>query len=170
MIWSIIGVTLLWAFIYLRRKKILRFIVITILSLFWLIPSELLGWQDYWWVSWIISPLMLIVAYLLSDVICYYVRALLNRRILTHILDNAKEYISFSKPCEICGADISKVKLSWDYKLAGGITNEEELFSKALVIDNCCEDKEDYIRYMVRSSYMEIVVLNKDKIDRIQNI
>ena len=66
MFWSILAIILIWAFIFLREGRKVAFLIAVTLSLIWIIPTELAGWQTIWWVRWIISPLVLGLVWFLS--------------------------------------------------------------------------------------------------------
>lgn len=66
MFWSILAIVFIWAFIFLREGRNVAFLIAVTLSLIWIIPTELAGWQAIWWVRWIISPLVLGLVWFLS--------------------------------------------------------------------------------------------------------
>ena len=59
MIWSIVGIVIILAIIYLRNRRYLDFVLATFFCLLWLVPTELAGWQEYWWMAWLITPIVL---------------------------------------------------------------------------------------------------------------
>ena len=76
MILSILGIALFWGILYFPKKNYIGYVIVFLLSLLWLVSTQLAGWQDHWWFMWIISPLVLSIIYCISNklskIIFYY--------------------------------------------------------------------------------------------------
>lgn len=92
MILSILGIALFFGILYFPQKNYIGYVIVLLLSLLWLIPTQLAGWQDYWWFTWIISPLVLMIIYCISNIlsrIIFYYKKYNNRIMeLDELLDN----------------------------------------------------------------------------------